>query len=85
VSRILVGHEDLRPRKIVGFTTDGCALLLDGDKVARYELFVNAQGKIHAEPEKKDNVADNLPDQLKPEPARLSGAARWAAAGIDQT
>lgn len=61
---VLRGHEDLRPKAIVGFDM-GFALVDCGDKgVKHYRLTVGAAGNLHAEPVEQDS---GLPDQLGPE------------------
>jgi len=62
---ILRGHEDLRPKAIVGFDM-GFALVDCGEQgVKHYRLTVGAAGNLHAEP--VEDKQHSLPDQLAPE------------------
>lgn len=64
---ILSGHEDLKPKAIVGFDM-GYALVQCGGEVRRYRLSVGPGGGLTASPEKEDSAASI--DQI--------GAARHA-------
>jgi len=59
---VLRGHEDLRPKAIVGFDM-GFALVDCGDVVKRYRLAVGAAGNIMAAPvEDQPTTPDQIPD-----------------------
>ena len=65
---VLPGHEDLRPKAILGFDDMGFALVQQGDGIKRYKMFVGPGGRLHAEPYVEDEHS-RLPDQLqKPHP-----------------
>jgi hypothetical protein len=65
---VLPGHEDLRPKAILGFDDMGFALVQQGDGIKRYKMFVGPGGRLHAEPYVEQGH-DRLPDQLqKPHP-----------------
>lgn len=62
---ILPGHEDLRPKAILGFDDMGFALVHQGDdSIKRYKLFVGPGGRLHAEPINEQEHS-RLPDQLQ--------------------
>lgn len=69
---ILPGHEDLRPKAILGFDDMGFALVHQGDdSIKRYKLFVGPGGRLHAEPHNDHEHHHTMPDQLhKQQPAR---------------
>ena len=70
---ILPGHEDLKPKVILGFDEMGYALVQHGDGIKRYKMFVGPGGRLHAEPFVEDENERKLPDQLQklqPERAR---------------
>ena len=58
---ILRGHEDLQPKKVIGFDM-GFALVQCGDDVKRYALLVGAGGHVTARPvEENPHAIDQLP------------------------
>lgn len=61
---VLPGHEDLRPKAILGFDDMGFALVQQGDNIKRYKMFVGPGGRLHAEPY-NDDEHSRLPDQLR--------------------
>jgi hypothetical protein len=65
---ILPGHEDLKPKAILGFDSMGFALVQNGNDVSRYKLFVGPGGRLHAEPLAEGST---LPDQLQGDSVRL--------------
>ena len=66
---ILPGHEDLKPKAVLGFDDMGFALVQSGVGVSRYKLFVGPGGRLHAEPFVE--APSTLPDQLKAAPRRV--------------
>jgi len=74
---VLRGHEDLRPKAIVGFDM-GFALVDCGDTVRRYRLVVGHNGSIMASPVEDQPTT---PDQISDGP---SVRARRHAT-VDQT
>lgn len=68
--QILPGHEDLKPKVILGFDDMGFALVQHGDGIKRYKMFVGPGGKLHAAPHVESHQG-KLPDQLQEQmPAR---------------
>jgi hypothetical protein len=62
---ILPGHEDLKPKAILGFDDMGFALVHHGDdSIKRYKMFVGPGGRLHAEPYVEQEHS-RLPDQLQ--------------------
>lgn len=47
---ILPGHEDLKPKEIVGFTGDGHAIVMVGDTEMKYKMSVLPGGGAHFKP-----------------------------------
>lgn len=47
---ILPGHEDLKPKDILGFTGDGHAIVLVGDQEMKYKMSVLPGGGAHFAP-----------------------------------
>ena len=66
---ILRGHEDLRPKAIVGFDM-GYALVQCGEGLKRYRLTVGPMGAMAAEPVEDEPVqsVDQLGTLMEPEP-----------------
>lgn len=52
---VLRGHEDLKPKAIVGFDM-GYALVQCGSGVERYRMEVMPGGNLHLEPAPKDHA-----------------------------
>ena len=57
---VIRGHEDLKPKAIVGFDM-GYALVQCGKDIKRYRLAVTAGGGLTAMPEEE---ANSTPDQI---------------------
>jgi hypothetical protein len=78
---VLPGHEDLKPRRIYGFTAEGKLLVDDGNNGAKeYDMTVSPSGNVQAHPPKPvpiDQEIDGVPVQTPV-------AQRWARAGLDQ-
>jgi len=81
---VLPGREDMKPRKVLGFTAEGQALIAapNGTDVIKYDMFIGPSGTAHfkaaVEPE-PTGVDQDIKD--KP-PASKPVAERWR--GIDQ-
>jgi hypothetical protein len=74
---VLRGHEDLKPKAIVGFDM-GFALIDCGGEVKRYRITILPNGSLHGEPV---NEEPTLPDQL----GSVNGDHRARArASVDQ-
>lgn len=72
---VLVGHEDLKAKKVIGFA-DG-KLLVDCDgKTIRYDLYLEPSGALRARP------PEPVPIDQEGEPRPTPVAQRWA--GCDQ-
>lgn len=65
---VLPGHEDLKPKTIVGFDNLGFALVQCNADIKRYKLFIGPGGALMARPFVEDKT---LPDQLQPEAVAL--------------
>ena len=51
---VIPGHEDMKPKKIVGINVDGTALIDGGDAgILKYQMFVSPGGSISAKPIEK--------------------------------
>ena len=75
------GHEDLKPREVLGIDNKGLLLLDFGEEgVRRYKLYVGPSGGLLARPHVEE-VLDNTADQ-QGERQRTTLAQRLA--GIDQ-
>jgi hypothetical protein len=61
---VLPGHEDLKPKTIVGFDNMGFALVQHGADIRRYKLFIGPGGALGARPAAEEDKG--LPDQLIP-------------------
>ena len=61
---VLPGHEDLKPKTILGFDSMGYALVQHGADVKRYQMFVGPGGTLSAVP--YNEPFPELPDQLQP-------------------
>ena len=77
---ILRGHEDLKPKAIVGFDM-GYALVQCGEGIMRYRLGVGPGGALLAEPAGLEPVNDGV-DQISTLPEPDLRARRYA--DIDQ-
>jgi len=59
---VLPGHEDLKPKEILGFDNMGFALVRHDESVRRYKLLIGPGGAVAARPFVEDT---ELPDQLR--------------------
>lgn len=54
---VIPGHEDMKPKKIVGINVDGTALIDGGDAgILKYQMFVSPGGSISAKPIEKAKI-----------------------------
>lgn len=58
---IVRGHEDLKPKAVVGFEM-GYALVQDGENIVRYRLAIGPHGSLLGQPVAPENP--QVPDQL---------------------
>jgi hypothetical protein len=81
---VLRGHEDLKPKAIVGFDM-GFALVQDGTDVLRYRLLVGPTGNLLAQPEpvQEGTQVDQL-TPLPPRPLRHWAVDQVGFNGLDQ-
>lgn len=74
---IIDGHEDLKPKRVLGINADGTLTVDGGDKgLLRYDLFVNANGRIFVQPQPQDLIDQQV--------RRKRPTAAMRARGIDQ-